>query len=58
MGLHGLLQGKLYLLYGYLYALAALLPEKEPLLSLGWETGWVPGSVCTRWREVSAPADN
>jgi hypothetical protein len=43
---------------GLLHTLSALLPGKEPLMPLGWETGRAPEPVCTRWREVSAPADN
>jgi hypothetical protein len=34
---------------GQLHALANLLPGKEPLVSIGYEAGWAPEPVWTRW---------
>jgi hypothetical protein len=41
---------------GKLHALAALFPGKKPLVPIGWENGWAPEWVWTRWwRENSQP---
>jgi hypothetical protein len=34
---------------GQLHASAILLPEKEPLVPIGYEAEWVPEPVWTRW---------
>jgi len=34
---------------GKLHALTDLPTGKEPLVPTGWETGWAPGPVWTRW---------
>jgi hypothetical protein len=42
---------------GQLHALDALPPEKEPLVPIGWEAGWTPKTVWTRWRRDKIPAN-
>jgi len=41
---------------GQLHDPAALPPGKEPLVPTGWEAGWAPEPVCTRWRAEKFPA--
>jgi hypothetical protein len=45
---------------GQLQTLAALPPEKEPLVPIGYEAGWAPGRVWTPWsiRKFLVPARN
>jgi hypothetical protein len=43
-------------LSGQLLAPAALSPEKEPLVPIGWEAGWAPEPVWTRWWREKFPA--
>jgi hypothetical protein len=38
-----------------LHDLAALTPEKEPLIRIGWEAGWTPEPVWTRWCREKIP---
>jgi hypothetical protein len=40
---------------GQLHAPAALPPGKEPLVPIGWEAGWAPESVRTRYRREKFP---
>jgi len=39
------------------HAPTALPPGKEPPVPIGWDSGWDPGSVLTRWwrKEIPAP---
>jgi hypothetical protein len=36
---------------GQLHAPAALPPEKEPAVPIGYEVGWTPEPVWTTWRK-------
>jgi hypothetical protein len=41
---------------GQLHASAALPPEKESVVHIGWKTGWEPEPVWTQWNtEKSFP---
>jgi hypothetical protein len=41
-----------------LHTTAALLPGNKPLILIGWEAGWTPEPVWTRWltEKFRAPA--
>jgi hypothetical protein len=41
---------------GQLHVPAVLPPEKEPLVSIGEEAGWIPEPVWTRWWREKFPA--
>jgi hypothetical protein len=45
---------------GQLHAPAALLPEEEPPVPIGYEAGWAPEPIWTRWwrEKFPAPAGN
>jgi hypothetical protein len=45
---------------GRLHALPALIPGKEPTVSIGYEAEWAPESVWTLWRieKSLVPAGN